>query len=114
LRGRAEPRDQRHDGGPDQFLKQRFLVLEVQIDRALGNARAFGDVVEPGRCKPRATNSSSPAATIASRRAAAREARLDGGLAFAVPEDDETAWPRSALWPAIQSLFCARPFSDLS
>jgi hypothetical protein len=37
--------------------------------------------------KPRATNSSSPAAMIASRRSAARNARLEGGLGV----DDGTA-----------------------
>ena len=52
-RRRVQPADdQRHDGGADQLLEHRFLVLEVQIDRALGDAGAFGDVVEPRRRKP--------------------------------------------------------------
>jgi hypothetical protein len=45
------PPDQRHDRGPDQLLEHRFLVLEVQVDRALGNAGAFGHVIKPGRGK---------------------------------------------------------------
>ena len=44
---------QRADHGADlkahQLLKQRFLVLEVQIDRALGDAGAARHVVEPRR-----------------------------------------------------------------
>ena len=50
-RRRLQPADQRHDRGPDQFLEHRFLVLEVQVDRALGDAGAPGDVVEPRRGK---------------------------------------------------------------
>jgi len=34
---------------PDQLLKQRLLVFEVQIDRALGDAGAPRHVIEP-RC----------------------------------------------------------------
>src|ERR1039458_5847120 len=43
--------DQRHQRRPYQFLEQRFLVLEMQVDGALGDAGAFGDVVEPRRRK---------------------------------------------------------------
>ena len=43
--------DQRHDRGADQLLEHRFLVLEVQVDRALGDAGALRDVVEPRRGK---------------------------------------------------------------
>ena len=50
-RRRGKPADQRHQRGPDQFLEQRLLVLEVQVDRALGDAGALGDVVEPCRGK---------------------------------------------------------------
>src|SRR6185295_18405327 len=45
---------------------------------------------------PRATNSSSPAATIAARRSAARAARLEG-LGFAAPEVDEASAAPGAL-----------------
>src|SRR5665647_1028486 len=44
-----EPADQRHQRGPYQLFEHRFLVLEVQIDRALGDAGAPGDIVKPGR-----------------------------------------------------------------
>src|SRR5581483_763381 len=46
---RGETADQRQQGGPHQFLKQRLLVLEVQINRALGDARALRHVVESCR-----------------------------------------------------------------
>ena len=49
--GGASLPSQRHDRAADQFLEQRLLVLEVQIDRSLGDAGALGDVVEPGRGK---------------------------------------------------------------
>jgi len=44
----GHPSDQRHDRGADQFLEHRFLVLEVQVDRPLGDPRPLGDVVKPG------------------------------------------------------------------
>ena len=51
-RRRGKTADQRHQCCPYQFLKQRLLVLEVQIDRAFGDAGAAGDVVEPRRGVP--------------------------------------------------------------
>ena len=37
------------DGVAHQRLEQRLLVAEVEIERALGDARALRHVVEPGR-----------------------------------------------------------------
>ena len=37
--------DHRHHLGADQFLEQGLLVGEVQIDRALGDAGALGDIL---------------------------------------------------------------------
>ena len=41
--------DDGRDGAADQRLEQRFLVLEVEVERALGDAGAGRHVVEPGR-----------------------------------------------------------------
>jgi hypothetical protein len=35
-----------------EFLEQALLVAEVEIDRALGDTGAAGDIVEARRCKP--------------------------------------------------------------
>ena len=40
--------DLRHDGVPHHLAKELFLVREVEIDGALGEAGALGDVLEPG------------------------------------------------------------------
>jgi hypothetical protein len=44
---RLKGADHRTDLEAHQFLKQRLLVLEVEIDRALGDAGAARHVVEP-------------------------------------------------------------------
>jgi hypothetical protein len=41
----------RADLETDQLLEQRFLVGEVQIDRAFGDASTLGDVLKPGSRK---------------------------------------------------------------
>src|SRR4029079_4687177 len=41
----------RHDHSAHQLLEHRFLVLEVQVDRALCDTGALGDVIEPRRGK---------------------------------------------------------------
>jgi hypothetical protein len=40
--------DRRHRAA-HELLKQGLLVLEVEVERALGDARLRGDVVEPRR-----------------------------------------------------------------
>jgi len=50
-KGKLQRADYGHHFRTDQFLKQALLVGEVQIDGALGDAGAFGDIVEPRRGK---------------------------------------------------------------
>ena len=40
--------DERHDAGTDDRLEQFFLAGEIQIQGAFADARAGGDLVEPG------------------------------------------------------------------
>src|SRR4029079_12484541 len=46
---RGKAADQRHQRGPYQFLKQRLLVFEVQVDRPFGDASSLGDIVQSCR-----------------------------------------------------------------
>ena len=43
--------DQRHNAGTDDRLEQFFLAGEIEIQGALADARARGDLIEPGRGK---------------------------------------------------------------
>src|SRR5215510_9518722 len=52
LRQRFSLRDDGNDRLTNQRLEQRFLAVEVQVDRALGDAGATGDVLELGGRKP--------------------------------------------------------------
>src|SRR6266545_2080844 len=52
LRERLALLDHRHDRLTDQRFEQRFLVLEVEVDRALRDAGAAGDILELGGRKP--------------------------------------------------------------
>src|SRR5262245_593704 len=47
-RGAADARHDRPNGTAHELLKQRLLVLEVEIKRALGDAGLGGNVVEAG------------------------------------------------------------------
>src|SRR5262249_53123682 len=48
-RGGRDRARQRAQHRAHEFLEQALLVTEVEVDRALGDARAAGDVIEP-RC----------------------------------------------------------------
>ncbi len=61
-----------------KFLEQALLVAEVEIDRALGDAGAARDVVEPGRRKaarPRTRRAPQPGSPRAARPGGARARR---------------------------------------
>src|SRR5262249_5978555 len=47
-RYRLDGAHQRTQHRTQEFLEQALLVAEVEVDRALGDAGAAGDVVEPG------------------------------------------------------------------
>jgi hypothetical protein len=46
---RDDPLNASNDGFADDRLEQRFLALEIEIERAFGNTRSLGDVLEPRR-----------------------------------------------------------------
>src|SRR5262249_25913953 len=46
-RGRLDRAHQRAQHRAHEFLEQALLVAEVEIDRALGDARAARDIIEP-------------------------------------------------------------------
>ena len=48
-RSRAHPLHDRRHGTTHEVLKQGLLVLEVKVERALGDAGASGDVLKPRR-----------------------------------------------------------------